>query len=255
MTVPSDPALPCLLSAGVDVQENRLVVVVRAWGKGEENFLTYYTELYGDPNQADVWKQLTHLASRPFVHETGAALHIVSMAIDTGYLTQTVYNFCRTNPRYMAIKGAKSPASPIISKPRKVDVTWSGQTIKSGVDLWSIGTDSAKVQIYSRLAMKKRGPGYYHFYAGLDDEYYLQLTAEKRLTQYRDGFPVLSWVKLRERNDVLDCEVYAYAAALRAGLVHLNFDEIYLNLLSGPGAQGEPERPQATNQKPKRKRW
>jgi phage terminase large subunit GpA-like protein len=34
----------------------------------------------------------------------------------------------------------------------------------------------------------------------------------------RDGFPIMEWVKTRERNEALDCEVYAYAAAIRSGL-------------------------------------
>jgi len=45
------------------------------------------------------------------------------------------------------------------------------------------------------------------------------VTAEKIETRIKDGFPIMEWVKVRERNEALDIEVYAYAAAIRAGLV------------------------------------
>ena len=51
LTVPTGGLL---LTAGVDVQDNRLAVVVRAWGRGEESWLIYWGELYGDPAQPQV---------------------------------------------------------------------------------------------------------------------------------------------------------------------------------------------------------
>ena len=40
----------------------------------------------------------------------------------------------------------------------------------------------------------------------------MQLTAEKMVTKYRRGFPVMEFVKTRDRNEALDCLAYAYAA-------------------------------------------
>lgn len=113
-----------------------------------------------------------------------------------------------------------------IGRPTEQDVTWQGKTIKNGVQLWPVGTDTAKATIYSRLGLKEKGPGYVHFPIGIDDNFYLQLTAEKRVTRYVKGFPVAEWVKIRERNEGLDCYVYAYAAAIRAGLITLNWEQL-----------------------------
>ncbi|MCP4626298.1 MAG: phage terminase large subunit family protein, partial [bacterium] len=211
-TVP-DPGV--VLASGVDVQENRLVVVVRAWGPGEESWGTLFTEIYGNPNREGVWMKLDALLNRPFMHASGIPLYIDTMAVDSGYLAQAVYNFCRHRPlKTIAIKGVGVPGKPVFNRPSRVDVTWKGESIKEGCQLWTVGVDAGKAQLYSRLSMRKPGPGYYHFPIGFDDEYYIQLTAEKRVTEYKNGFPRMVWVKLRERNDVLDCEVYAYAAAL-----------------------------------------
>jgi len=225
LTVPGDGLM---LTAGVDVQDNRLAVVIRAWGKQEESWLVYWTEIYGDTAQPEVWGELDQLIDRSFKHESGADLMIMSAAIDSGgHNTQAVYNFARArSPRVISIKGSSQAGRPVIGKPTNQDVTWMGSRIKGGVQLWQIGTDTAKSTIYSRLRRSTFGPGAYHWPAGLDDEYFMQLTAEKQITRYKRGYPVLEWVKTGPRNEVLDCEVYAYAAALRAGIVHIDWESL-----------------------------
>ena len=220
-----DPVV--FLTAGVDVQENRLVSVVRGWAPGEESYLIYWTELFGNPGQEHVWNQLDMLLNLAFMHPVGKQLYIKRCAIDSGYLPNDVYKYCRKRPdNTMATKGASTLNLPIVNRPTWVDVTVDGETLKGehGVQLWRIGTDSAKTQIYNRLSMETPGLGYYHFPDGIEDEYYRQLTAEKKVTQFRNGFPAPVWVKLRPRNDVLDCEVLCLAAALREGMAFVNWE-------------------------------
>jgi phage terminase large subunit GpA-like protein len=215
----SVPAKVQIITAGVDTQDDRLAVVVRGWGDFEQNWLIYYGELYGDPIENEVWTQLDNLLNYEFVREDGTKLHILAMAIDAmGHRTQAVYNYCRFRaPRVMAIQGAHSKNKPVMSmKPNPQDVTYQGEKIKNGVMLWTVGTDTAKASIYSRLRLSK-GPGIYHWPIGLPDEYYLQLTSERLVTNEKNGRRVREWVKVRPRNEVLDCEVYCYAAALRSG--------------------------------------
>jgi len=252
---PPDPV--CFLTAGVDVQENRLPVIVRGWGQGEQSWLVLWTELFGDPNKPDVWKALENLLLQPFVHESGTQLFIKTMAIDSGYLPQAIYNFCRSRPVLtMATKGSKIQGKPVVNRPNKVDVNWQGETIKDGCLLWTVGSDTAKAQIYSRLSAKSAGHGFYHFPFGIDDEYYLQLTAEKKVTHFRNGFPILEWVKVRERNDVLDCEVLAYAAALRAGMAHItDWDSIKPDRIKITKASTPAARPTNSKKTGKKSRW
>lgn len=252
------PEAGLFLSAGIDVQDNRLAVTVNAWGPGEETWLIYWGEIYGNPSKQAVWTQLDLLLSMPFKHESGVDLHIQSAAVDSGgHHTQEVYQYCRNRPiKVMAIKGAKTKFSPIITQPKKQDVTWNGQTVKNGVLLWHIGTDTAKATLYSRLRLSDPGPGYHHFPIGLDDEFYLQLTAEKRITK-RDpnNFPKYEWVKLRERNEVLDCFVYSYAAALRAGMARVDWSALKRSLQNRiDGVKPEPSK-RKRKKKQKERRW
>ena len=233
-----------ILTAGVDVQDNRLAVVVRAWGRNEESWLVYWTEMWGDPARQDVWNELDALLARGYDHESGQTLHISSVAIDSGgHHAQDVYNFTRRRvPRCFAIKGQSQPGKPVLGKPSLVDISWCGVKIPNGCQLWPVGSDTAKGIIYSRLKINEPGPGCYHWPVGLDDNYFMQLTAEKLMTKYVKGYPRLEWVlPSGKRNEALDCEVYNYAAAMRAGLVHIDWDSIEKKVTESSEA---PEKPQ-----------
>lgn len=222
------PAGGMILTAGIDVQDNRLAVVIRAWGRGEESWLIYWGEIYGDPGQPQVWEELDMLLGRPFPHAKERDLHVVSTAVDSGgHHTNDVYSFARRKaPHVIAIKGANQSGKPIIGHPSHVDLTWQGKTIENGAQVWPIGTDTAKSLIYSRLKIATPGPGCYHFPIGIGEDYFIQLTAEKLITRFVKGFPKMEWVKTGPRNEALDCEVYCLAAAYRAGIVHVDFDAI-----------------------------
>jgi len=241
MTVPGNGIL---LTAGVDTQDNRLIVSVYAWGKGEESWLVYHGELYGDPAQDAVWNQLDFILDRSYRHVDGADLRIQTMAIDTaGHRTHSVYNYCRQRtPRVIAIQGAKRPGRPVISSsPSLQDVDYAGEKIAQGVQLWTVGTDTAKAVIYGRLNLVEPGPGYLHFPIGLGDDFYMQLTAEKLTTEFRKGFPHTVWVATRD-NHALDTCVYAFAAASRAGLSMLEYEQIE-KLIKTQGGEGPGPRP------------
>ena len=57
-----------------------------------------------------------------------------------------------------------------------------------------------------------------HLPLGLDAEWCKQFVAERLVTTTnKRGFPKLEWQKTRERNEALDCRVYARAAAWLIG--------------------------------------
>ncbi len=205
------------ITFGIDVQENRIVVIIRGWGVGEESWLVWHGEIYGD------WEtQLDELIAFNFTRD-GVSIPVVGVAIDSGYKTQQVYNYCRKkDSRIIAVKGERARNKPVLGKPTEQDLNWKGKHIPKGVKLWPVGTDTAKSTLYGRLKTNTMpGPGCYHWYESVTDEYFMQLTAEKMETHIKGGFPYLEWVKTRDRNDALDAEIYAYAAAIRAGLLWL----------------------------------
>ncbi len=84
---------------------------------------------------------------------------------------------------------------------------------KLRVKLFTIGTDTAKQMIYSRLKIHQPGAGYCHFPADYPEEYFQQLTSERIQTKFINGHPVRIWVMPKgKRNEALDCRVYGLAA-------------------------------------------
>ena len=198
-----------ILTAGVDVQDDRLELEIVAWGEGEESWSVDYIRLYGDPSRAELWRQLRDVLGRTWSRVDGQQLDVRLVAIDSGgHFTDEVYAFSRANGvRWIVpIKGASEPGKAIAAFPRTLN--------SKRVYLTQVGVDTAKELIYRRLKIDEPGPGFCHFPMGqaYDEEYFAQLTAEKAITKYRNGRPRVEWVKQRARNEALDCRVYALAA-------------------------------------------
>lgn len=217
-----------LLTMGVDVQGDRIEYRMWAFGRGQESWLVQREIIYGDPaieegQPGSVWTTLTERRRTPVLHASGSQVLAHACAIDTGgHHTQQVYRYVRahSHANVLAVKGSSSRGKAVLSKPTEIDLTWRGQKIPRGVKLWLVGTDIAKGVIYGRLRQAQPGPGFVHLpkLLATTDEFE-QLTAERLVTKYVKGQPRMEWVKPNgKRNEALDCAVYAYAAAIWAGM-------------------------------------
>ncbi|MEO3478149.1 phage terminase large subunit family protein [Phaeobacter sp. CAU 1743] len=201
-----------VLTAGVDMQNDRLEVEVVGWGLGEESWSVDYRVLWGDPLQQDVWDELDELLSETWEHESGAELRISAACLDTGGeggRTQAAYDYARKRlgRKVWAIKGVGGWGRPIVTQPSKVK-----QRGVRPVYLHSIGVDEAKVVVAQRARRSDPGPGYCHFPHKRDPAWFDMFTAEALRTRYVKGFAVREWHNVRPRNEAFDCRVYAYAA-------------------------------------------
>jgi phage terminase large subunit GpA-like protein len=227
-----------LLTASVDVQAKRLEVKVKAWGREKESWLVDYEVIHGDTETRAPWDAIDEYRKKKFPHESGAWLRILVMGVDAGYRTQTVYDWCRlrVQEHVLPMKGVAQPGKTILGRPTPQDIDHAGVKIPNGIMLWPIGTDTAKAEIYARLKVERPGPSHMHFPIGLPDEYYAGLTAERLVTKYVRGYLKHVWEKNEvERNEPLDLEVYAYAAAIHAGLNRVNWDRLEAALLETAG--------------------
>lgn len=218
------PAGAVVLTAGIDMQKDRLEGEIVAWGEGEESWSVEYFVLWGDPLNADVWEQLDDVLARTWQHESGAQLAIQSACLDTGGTdgyTQAAYDYAKgkTGRRLFAVKGKGGWGVPVVAQPSRKQ---SGKDARK-VDLFLVGTDEAKKTVMRRFAKTETGPGYCHTPAEREKEWYDQITAEKLVKRTVKGFTVLEWHQTRDRNEALDCRVYAYAALkiLNPNLVRL----------------------------------
>ena len=199
------PAEVLAITAGVDVQEDRLEVTFCGWTRANECLVLAHVVLWGSPDDDSSWAELDELLKTRPTHPYGARLRIDCAVVDSGDRTDTVYNFCfpRAGRRILAGKGVAG------SRPA---IQVSVGKIKGG-RLWIIGVDGLKGQILSRLARGRT----IRFSNALEAAYYEQLASEKRVVRYTRGQPVRRFVRRPGgRAEALDCMVYAFAA--RAGL-------------------------------------
>jgi len=181
--------------------------------ENEHMYLIQHDVIFGSPNQATVWKGLDILLSQEWDHPSGKKLKVSCCAIDTGGLaTQTVYQYCRERQAngVIAIKGSSQAGKPAIGKPSKVDINSRGRVVKKGLNLYSIGTDTIKDVIYSRLRFNSK----IHFHSQTGEDYFKQLTGEQRvLKTNKRGFKSPVYMKKPNQDvEALDCAVYAFAA-------------------------------------------
>jgi phage terminase large subunit GpA-like protein len=197
-----------VITAGVDVQDDRLEAEVIGWGLAQESWSLQYHVLHGDPAQNKVWEDLDTVLHQTIQSADGRTLSVSAACVDSGgHQTQRVYEYCkaREHERVFAIKGASQTGKPLVSKFSKNN--------KLRVKLFTIGTDTAKQMLYSRLKIHQPGPGYCHFPADYPEEYFKQLTAERIQTKFVNGHPTRVWVMPKgRRNEALDCRVYGMAA-------------------------------------------
>jgi phage terminase large subunit GpA-like protein len=254
------PRFALLLSAAVDVQHDRLEVAVKGWGREKESCLVDYQVIHGNTETAAPWDALDEYHGKKFPHASGAELRITAMAVDSGYRTQTVYDWCRlrSHRHIFPVKGQTTPGKRILGIATAQDIEHNGRKIAGGVALYPVGSDTAKEEIYARLKIERAGPGFLHFPIGLPDDYFKGLVAESRITKYVKGFLRHVWEKTEtERNEPLDLEVYAYAAAIYAGLNRVNWDRLEASLIATAGdlfvqaqaaapagAEGQPSAPE-----------
>ncbi len=208
-----------MLSLGCDVQDDRLSMSVWGLGRNEEMYLVDRKVIYGSPARADLWKQMDEVLMDKYKNEDGVELKIDSAAIDTGgHFTQEVYQYVRERSHLglIGIKGMGQKGKPPIGKPTKVDINFSGKSLRKGVQLFPVGVDTIKTTLHNRLKDAELGDGYIHFYPTITTDYFQELTAERQVLRYKHGYQERIWVKKSNaRNEALDEMVYAYAAFCR----------------------------------------
>lgn len=202
-----------LLTAAVDVQGDRLEVAVKGWGHGEESWLITWQQFYGDPGRSEVWEEVDEFLSTEFVHENGRKVKVHCTMVDSGgNHSDSVYRFVKVRQarRIFALKGSSETSKEILSK--------FSTNNSYRVKLYTVGVDTAKDRIFSRMKIPVAGPGYMHIPDWVEEEYLHQLTSEKKVRRAkRNGRITREYVKMRNRNEALDLEVYNLCALYASG--------------------------------------
>lgn len=207
-----------LLTGGCDVQENCVYWTIRAWG----NFLTSQNIAHG---QALGFQDIERIMNLPFEKPDGTQMIVNLCLIDSGDNTDAVYDFCADNSEWaLPCKGA---SHPMISH-YKMSTINRATSKAYGMNLAMLDTGKYKDMISGRMK-KENGRGSWMVYAGCDQEYAEQVTAEHKVSVRSGSRTTQVWVQKTSHgaNHYLDTEVYAMAAADIMGvrLLHLQDEQ------------------------------
>lgn len=221
------PAGVGVLTAAVDVQADRLELLVKGWGVGQESWDIAHHRVYGDPEQEDVWKRLDLLLFKPYLHESGAELRVKCTLVDSGNWAERVYKYCGRR-RTLSVYPVKGEP-PKKGRP----LLWMSKSAAVKERLWLVDEERFKRTVLRRLRIEllpgqESAPGYIHFPPpgpdGLDDEYLSQFENEVVIPKQRpDGSTSFEW-KVLGPNEAIDLQKYALAA------LHVLGDAVINNL-------------------------
>jgi len=200
------------ITAGVDVQRDRLEVALYGWGRNGTAYALGHRVIWGLPAADETWRDLDELLADRFTHPLGGKIGVEAAAIDSGdgetMENVYAYAFPRARRKVLAIKGAPG-TRPWIERSR--------QKIKGGA-LWIVGVDGIKAHLVSRLG----SPGQIRFARDLGQAWFEQLTSERIVVRFSRGQPQRRFERIPGRQaEALDCTVYAFAAKQ---LVQVNWD-------------------------------
>ncbi len=209
-----------VLTAGADVQQDRIEVQIIGHGRFEHTVVIDHAVLYGDPTRADAkadgvpsaWQKLDEYIAAEMLNCCNVPMRPVCTLVDSGNWQHEVTNFTRTrrNKGIYASKGSSIPTRQPIGRPTLVDVNYRGMSYKRGAEQYQIGVAELKRVLYKRLEADGEclpSDRLVRFSSDLPPEYFRQLVSE--VYDPKEG-----WVKLYDRNEVLDTIVLALAAAM-----------------------------------------
>jgi phage terminase large subunit GpA-like protein len=203
-----------VLTCSCDIQDDRIERAVFGWGAGEECWIIDWEIIPGDPATPEPWKELDDRLAKSYRHVSGRRLIPRVTFIDSGgHHSKQVNTYCRNRQHrhVYSIFGATLERAPILGRMSRNNAAKTMQ--------FPIGVFAAKEALISRLdRILTPGPGFINIPSWLEDEQIEQLTAEKLV---RRGLKRL-FAKMRERNEMTDLWVYAFAGLHKLGPKTLN---------------------------------
>ncbi len=211
-----------VITAGVDVQRDRIEIEFVGWGRRLESWSLDYVRIDGDTADARTWQQLDEQLARKFRRaDGGAPLPVRLAAVDSGYDANRIYNYVRGKApgTVVAVKGRGSLPTIVSGHPTYVDVRTRSGVLRRGAQLWTVGVHVVSQELYGFLRVRpiqKPGEspplGLCHWPAAYPQDYFEQLTSHRRVPHRRNGFIYWEW-ESTGRDEVHDCRSYARAAA------------------------------------------
>jgi phage terminase large subunit GpA-like protein len=223
-----------MMTAAADVQMRGIYVEVVAWAPNRESWVVFTDVLEGDTTNANAgaFLKLAELYDKRWPDAFGGARQVDAFAVDSGFRSHVVYQWCRDRMLAFAVDGRDGWNKPPLGTPSLVDIDLDGNKIGTG-KIWPVGTWSLKGHWYEDLRREGAAaghevdpPGYCHFGKWLDEIYFRQVTAEYLAEKNVRGRKTKAWFpRGNEENHFLDCRVYNLALAEHLGVSSMTDDE------------------------------
>jgi len=157
-------------------------------------------------NEDKCWSDLRNIIGSDFY-----GLRWLGVLIDAGFNTPVVYDFCAS------FDGGVLPCMGDVRVGKSKELFLRRDVMTHDTERIDVYIDQLKQQIYSWLPRQKKSDktrpvGYCAFPDDYPDKFFKGITAEARVTERTKTGIKRYWKKLRERNEQLDCRVYALAA-------------------------------------------
>ena len=228
------PAGGLVLTMGVDVQLNRLAIIINARGRNGLVWKVWWGEMFGSPSDPadEVWTQLEDLYLSKIPHifstpEKPIMMQISAMSIDSGNWTKVVYGWVlkisKLKPYTFATKGDSSAgvtAREIFTMPVDPDTsTRQGERKRlyetMNIIPYIIGVQKAKKEVLRKVALTVkdfRDKSRKQPLSGIKDRAYHYLDIredyeDQLLSEREKGNPSRFTLIAGRRNEAFDCEV------------------------------------------------
>lgn len=220
------PAGALLMFLGIDCQVDRVEWQLVGFGKNYQRFVIDYGIIDRHISDADCQRNLDLLLQRHWKNAVGRDLGVDLTAIDGNAWTEDVWSWARRHPssKLIMVRGRGEDTAPRLARVKRERNEKTGVLLKYSKRFYNLGVSVLKMALYRDLT--KDDPltnGYVAFPSGLGDDYFQELTSERRQAVKRNGFTVYRWTKDdRQDNEALDTLIQATGAAIKWGVYGLS---------------------------------
>jgi phage terminase large subunit GpA-like protein len=221
------PASGLIVTVGVDVNGTVNTTWLNwqavAWTRDGRRHVIDYARIEGSIDDPATHAKLDAVLHSKWRHDSGRDLGVDLLAIDGNYLTEEVWAWAKRHPvsKVIMVRGVDGDNKPLIARVKKEHNNRTGKVLRYQSRFYNFASWILKWALYKNLP--KVDPlemGFVSFPSGMGDEYFQELTAERRVERKdRSGFSSFTWVKEDgQRNEALDTMCQAEAAAIKFGV-------------------------------------
>jgi terminase, large subunit len=222
------PKGACLLFIGIDCQIDRVEWQLVGRGPEHRKYVVDYGTIGRPIAEADCQRALGELLGRRWKNYCGLMMPLTVAAIDAGFETDTVLEFCRRYGanKIIATRGVAGDFTPRLAKVRRERDSKRGTLLKYRNNFFNVGVNTLKTGLYLDLSKDdSAAPGYISFPNDCEDRYFQELVSETRVAIKKMGQITWQWTKPdRQANECLDTFIYSMAAQVKYGCSWISSD-------------------------------